>query len=79
MTRQEFARHIEAFLDGVGAAYDWDDLCSARFSDPELEAVRKECCAVDERFPPTRPGEYCNEQGRTFLRSTVQRLRGDAA
>jgi hypothetical protein len=79
MTRRELADEIEAFLGGRGGVWDWDDLCRSRLTDPELERVRQECCAVDERFPAKAPGQYCSDEGVAFLRRIVSQLREGAA
>jgi hypothetical protein len=79
MSRRELADQIEAFLDGSAGPWDWDDLCTYRLTDPELEQVRQECCGVDERFPPTAPGQYCSDAGVAFLRAVINRLREGAA
>jgi hypothetical protein len=78
MTRAEMAQRIEGFLDGTSGPRDWDDFCSFRLRDPELETLRQQCCDVDLTFPPTRPSEYCNDEGVAFLRGIVRRLRGEA-
>ena len=79
MSRRELADEIEAFLNGTGAAWEWDDLCSARLVDPELERLRQECCDVNERFPATSPENFCSDEGMAFLRKVVSHLRDGAA
>jgi hypothetical protein len=79
MSRRELADQIEAFLDGTGGPWGWDDLCSCRLSDPELERVKQECCGVGERFPATAPGQYCSAEGIALLRRIVSDLRKGAA
>ena len=37
---------IEAFVDGRGRAWDWDDYESATQDDPFLESIRLRCCRV---------------------------------
>jgi hypothetical protein len=74
--RELLARTIERFVDGTAGPYEWDDVVRLPFEDPELDAIRQEAEAVDTRFPPTQPGEYCSDEGASYLRVLVARLRG---
>lgn len=75
LTREDVASEIEAFLDGTGGAYDWDDFCTFTIADPELDKIRARCVQLDEEFPPGSSGGYCNEEGEKVLRDYVIDLR----
>ena len=75
MTRRETANIIEAFLDGTGGKWDWDEFTSFPLQDPELERVRQVCISVPDIDPPGQPGAYCGENGLTVLRNLVRDLR----
>lgn len=66
---------IEAFLDGTGGKWDWDDLCSIKIEDPELDHVRDLCSSACFTFPPTEKGHYCSAAGHEYLRQLVRELR----
>lgn len=74
-TREEIATIIERFLDGTGGKWDWDDLCSVKIEDPDLDHVRVLCSSTCITYPPTEKGHYCSSQGREYLRGLAQRLR----
>jgi hypothetical protein len=72
----EIAQALEDFLQGTGHPLAWDDLTLGRkFDDPRLEQIRLRCASLGEEFPPSKPGEYCNEQGREIIRSYIEELR----
>jgi hypothetical protein len=72
-TRAEVADYIEAFLSGSGARWDWDDFCSIRIADPELDAIRVRC--VDLRDEDPCPNQYCGAAGLEVMRGFVRSLR----
>lgn len=74
-TEEDVARLIESFLDGTCGRHDWDAFCTFSLADAQLDEVRRECCDCDRRFPPDRPGHYCNDEGVAFLRDVARRLR----
>ena len=74
--RELLASTIERFVAGTADPYEWDNVVSAPFDDPELDVLRKEAEGVDSRFPPTRPGEYCSDEGAAYLLTLAARLRG---
>ena len=74
-TREEVISCIESFLDGTCGPHDWDDFTSASLKAPELEAVRRECAAIRDLYPPTVPGWYTSDQGFQELRRIVAQLR----
>lgn len=74
-TPEEIATIIDHFLDGTGGRWDWDDLCSVKIEDPDLDRVRVLCSSTSSRYPPTENGHYCSSQGRTYLRELAGKLR----
>lgn len=72
-TRTEVANTIEEFLDGTGGRWAWDDFCSERIADPELDAIRERCISVHDEFPAKQG--YCNESGLKVLREIIEGLR----
>jgi hypothetical protein len=75
LSKTEIADIIEGFLLGTGGAWDWDDFISIRLSDPETESIRKICAELPDRFPPSGPRQYCNEEGLVVLRKLITELR----
>ena len=75
----EVASIIEAFLNGTGGPYDWDDFLSrGSIANPELEAIRARCASLPDEFPPTERGHYCSEAGFEVMRGLATRLRATA-
>ena len=74
-TPAEVADMVEAFINGEGDDWDWDDLISVPIRNAELEKIVRECAAVHERFAPREPGHYTNDEGTEFLRRKVTELR----
>jgi hypothetical protein len=79
MTRTEVADKIDAFVNGKGGKWDWDDFVAIRLSDPELDAIRQKCVSVREEYPPTTPGDYCSPAGMEALRGILSELRAHVA
>ena len=74
-TPAEVASIIQAFVDGTGNPYDWDDfLCGGRIEDQALEKIRARCAALPQEFPPLQPGEYCGREGVELMQSFVAEL-----
>ena len=67
MTSDDVAQLIASFLDGSAGKWDWDDFISVRQRDPTLEAIRLECAALPDLFPPDKEGRYCGAAGLTRL------------
>lgn len=67
---------IEAFVEGTGGDWDWDDFCSLQIENRELDAIRIKCCQLDDTHPPVVRGHYCNDEGIDILREMVRNLRG---
>jgi hypothetical protein len=76
--REVLASTIERFVNGNAGPYEWDDVVGVPFTDPGLESIRQECLSVEERFPPTKKGEYCSDEGGAFLLGIAARLRREA-
>jgi hypothetical protein len=75
LSHEDVARILQNFLDGTGADWDWDDFISAtRFEDSQLEQIRVRCALLDQEFPPTIRGCYCNEQGLEVIRGYIREL-----
>jgi hypothetical protein len=72
-TPHEVADIIEKFLDGTGGRWDWDNFISVRIDDPELDAIRRTCCAVQHEDPD--PGRYCGPTGIETMRALITSLR----
>ena len=62
-TKQEVGDIIEHFIDGTGGNWDWDDFCSHRIVDPDLDLIRVKCSGLSSTHPPTSKGHFCNENG----------------
>lgn len=77
-TRIEVATIIERFVDGRSSPYEWDDFISRPVEDSVIDEIRLECVAIPERFPPSVPTQYCNEQGAERLKGLAARLRSTA-
>ncbi|MGO9209099.1 MAG: hypothetical protein ACLPXM_20945 [Terriglobales bacterium] len=73
-TGEEIAKIIDGFLDGTCGKWDWDDLCSIKIEDPELDHVRVLCSSACFTYPPTERGHYCSSQGREYLRELARKL-----
>lgn len=74
LSADEVRRYVTDFLEGRGSRWQWDDFISVPLDDPELEAIRRLCGSVRDRFPPTSPGHYCSEEGFNELRRLVRLL-----
>jgi hypothetical protein len=71
----EVAETLQNFLDGTGGKWDWGDFISAtHFEDSYLEKIRVRCALLDQEFPPTIRGRYCNEQGLEVIRAYIREL-----
>jgi len=75
MNQNEIADLIERFLNGTGDEWEWDDFISMRLTDPGLESIRVRCAKLPLEFPPSRPNEYCGDDGRIVLKQLVKMLR----
>ena len=74
-TREEIADIIVRFLDGTCGQWSWDDLCSIKIEDPELDRIRVLCSSACFVYPPTEKDHYCSAAGRDYLRQLADKLR----
>jgi hypothetical protein len=76
MTRIEAADIIAKFLAGRGGEWEWDDFTSVPIKgDRELDAIATFSNLVHDIYPPERPHEYCNDEGKQVLRRIEAYLR----
>ncbi len=75
-TRLEVADIIEQFLNETGNKWDWDDFCSYRITDLELDSVRLRCAGLSDIYPPPNKEHYCSDAGFEIMRAMVTELRG---
>jgi hypothetical protein len=78
-TKLEVARIIEQFLNGSGGAWDWDDFCCNRITDPYLDSVRIACHELRATYPPKEKVHYCGPAGFAVLREMVAKLRASGS
>jgi hypothetical protein len=77
LSREEVAQILENFLEGKGRPLEWDGFTlGMSFEDEFLEKIRKRCAGMSQEFPSNNSHEYCNEQGRDFIRGYIKQLRG---
>ena len=72
-TRGAVADIIEQFLDGTGVASTFEEFCSVRISDPELEAIRRRCLRLHTEN--CRPGQSSRSANLDMMRTFVKALR----
>jgi hypothetical protein len=72
---EEAASAIEAFVDGRGEKWDWDDYISVRRGDAYLDSVRLRCAGAPDKYPPKKDGHYCSPDGMLVLRSLAVEIR----
>lgn len=72
-TPTEVAKIIERFVEACGP-YEWDDFTSFPLDDPALEAVRRDCADLPDRYPPSKRGWYCNDEGLDVLRRLMHHV-----
>jgi hypothetical protein len=78
MTKAEVADEIEAFVEGTGGEWDWDDFIHIPIDNPELERIRLRCEKLPEEFPPSQSGYYCSSEGIRVLEEIARELRQTA-
>lgn len=74
-TRTEVAGIIERFLEGAGGLSNFDDFCSVRIADPELDAIRIRCSRfhTGDRKSGRYSGPAALDMMRTFVKALRQR------
>jgi hypothetical protein len=77
LTAHEIADVIVRFVENRSTdELEWDDFISVKYrKHPKFEAVRLQCLAVADEFPPDVEGEYCNADGYVRLRQIAEELR----
>jgi len=76
LTNLKVAQILEDFLEDRGSPFAWDDFTlGMSMDDQRQEEIRRRCVNLTGEFPPTHPGEYCNEQGREVIRDYIKELR----
>ena len=80
MTYREVADTLEAFVEGRGGQWDWDDYMSLTFfADPYLKHVQERMIHLSNEFPAGRGQGFCNPEGLQVIRDYVTELRNRAA
>jgi len=74
-TNLEVADIIEAFVEGTGKKWDWDDFCSRRIQNHDLDTIRVKCINLSFTHPPLPGDGYCNAEGIQVLREIAKGLR----
>lgn len=74
ITKKEVAEIIQAFLDGTGGQWDWDDFISVKQKDEYLENIRKICDNIPLEYPSDKAGHYANDEGLKKLQAIVKEL-----
>lgn len=76
MTYREVADTLEAFVEGRGGKWDWDNYMSATsFADPYLQHVQERMIHLDDEFPAERGKGFCSPEGMQVIRNYVSQLR----
>jgi hypothetical protein len=79
MTRTELADLLEGFVNGTCGDWEWDNFLSVPHDDPEIEKIHDRCEQLDVEFPPTKPGQFCNEEGEAILLYYARQLREESS
>ena len=77
-TNEEVADYIEGCVHGGRDPWDWDDFTSIKIKQPDLDAIRLKCCAIQDEHPPDRDGELCSQTGITALLDLARQVRAAA-
>ena len=73
-TNLEVADIIDAFVEGTEKKWDWDDFCSLRIENHELDTIRVKCINLTFTHPPLPGDGYCNAEGIQVLREISKDL-----
>jgi hypothetical protein len=74
--RLDVAQVLENFLEGTGGPYDRDEFISVgTVADERLNQIPRHVNLLSEEFPPEKPSEYCNQEGRDVIRRYIAELR----
>jgi hypothetical protein len=74
-SRDDVVRILQGMLDDTLNEWDWDDFISIPIKDVFLDKIRIRCDSTRELFPPSKVGEWCNEQGLEEIRSILKTLK----
>lgn len=74
MNKKELAELLKAFVGGRSGKWDWDDFISVPQREPEIERIRTRLLTIDREYPPTKPGQYCNDEGARELLAIADSL-----
>lgn len=74
-TTEDVIQEISKFLNGAGAAHDWDDFISIPISDPRLDAIRIECSDLRDKYSPGTERKYCSDEGLNRLEEILNDLK----
>jgi hypothetical protein len=77
MTREETAITIEAFIDGTGSPWDWDDFLHTTTKDNLITDIQRQCVSLPDTYPPDKANDYCNDKGIEALRGFIRELRNE--
>ena|ERR1700734_583893 len=78
-TTEDVIQEISKFLNGAGAAHDWDDFISIAINDQRLDAIRIECSDLRDKYPPGTQRQYCSDEGLERLKEILRDLKSKAA
>jgi hypothetical protein len=66
---------LQAFLDGTGGTWDFDDLVHDKFSDDLARAAVKAADNMPLEYPSNHPNEFCNSEGSRKIQQLVDELK----
>jgi hypothetical protein len=79
MRYREVADTLEAFVEGRGGPWDWDNYMSDTFfDDPYLKDIQQRMIRLSEEFPAKRGMGFCSAEGIQVIRDYVRELRSRA-
>jgi hypothetical protein len=73
--RRFVASTLQAFLDGTGGAWDFDDLIHEKFSDDLARAAVKAAGNMPLEHPSDHPQSYCSPEGAQKIQMLVDELK----
>jgi hypothetical protein len=79
MTKVQLANLLEGFVNGTCGDWEWDEFLFSNPTDPEIETIRQHCERLDIEYPPSRSGEFCNDEGAEVLLNYARKLRRESS
>ena len=80
MSYAEVADTLEAFVNGTGGQWDWDNYISATlFDDPYLQEVQRRMIYLSDEYPAPKGQGYCSPDGLAVIKRYVVDLRRRAS